>query len=62
VVSYTPLPLYPRGKNPGTHWIGGWMDPRAGLEDVEKILDPTGSKIKTLINDDSFLIAYFQFN
>jgi hypothetical protein len=22
---------------PGTHWIGGWMGPRAGLEDVEKV-------------------------
>jgi hypothetical protein len=21
---------------PGTHWIGGWVDPRAGLDDVEK--------------------------
>jgi hypothetical protein len=21
---------------PGTHWIGGWVDPRAGLGDVEK--------------------------
>jgi hypothetical protein len=21
---------------PGTHWIGDWMDPRAGLDDVEK--------------------------
>jgi hypothetical protein len=20
----------------GTHWIGGWLDPRAGLDDVEK--------------------------
>jgi hypothetical protein len=20
----------------GIHWIGGWMDPRAGLDDVEK--------------------------
>jgi hypothetical protein len=20
---------------PGTHWIGGWVDPRAGLDDVE---------------------------
>jgi hypothetical protein len=27
----------PRGKkSPGTHWIGGWVDPRAGLDDVEK--------------------------
>jgi hypothetical protein len=21
---------------PGTHWIRGWVDPRAGLDDVEK--------------------------
>jgi hypothetical protein len=21
---------------PGTHWIGIWMDPRAGMDDVEK--------------------------
>jgi hypothetical protein len=21
---------------PGTHWIGSWVGPRAGLEDVEK--------------------------
>jgi hypothetical protein len=21
---------------PGTHWIGGWVDPRAGLDAVEK--------------------------
>jgi hypothetical protein len=21
---------------PGPHWIGGWVDPRAGLDDVEK--------------------------
>jgi hypothetical protein len=21
---------------PGTHWIGGWVDPRAGLEDEER--------------------------
>jgi hypothetical protein len=20
----------------GTHWIGGWVDPRAGLDDFEK--------------------------
>jgi hypothetical protein len=26
----------PRGKSPGTHWIGGWVDHRAGLDDVEK--------------------------
>jgi hypothetical protein len=28
--SFTPLPLYPWV--PGTHWIGGWVGPRAGIE------------------------------
>jgi hypothetical protein len=23
-------------KYPGTHWIGGWVGPRAGLDDSEK--------------------------
>jgi hypothetical protein len=32
VVRFTPRPLYPRGKNPGIHWIGGWVGPRAGLD------------------------------
>jgi hypothetical protein len=35
VVSFTPRSLYPRGKSPSTHWIGGWMGPRANLDDVE---------------------------
>jgi hypothetical protein len=25
-----------RERAPSTHWIGGWVDPRAGLDDVEK--------------------------
>jgi len=25
----------PPGKNPGTHWIGGWVGPRSGLEVLE---------------------------
>jgi hypothetical protein len=24
-------------RSPGTHWIGGWVDPRAGLNDTEKL-------------------------
>jgi hypothetical protein len=32
-----------RKSAPGTHWTGRWVGPRAGLEDVEKILDPTGT-------------------
>jgi hypothetical protein len=26
----------PGEEPPGTHWIGGWVDPRAGLDDMEK--------------------------
>jgi hypothetical protein len=26
----------PGERAPGTHWIGGWVDPRAGLDDLEK--------------------------
>lgn len=32
MVRFTPLPLHP----PRTHCIGGWVDPRAGLDLVEK--------------------------
>jgi hypothetical protein len=28
--------LLPGKEPPGTHWIGGWVDPRAGLDDVER--------------------------
>jgi hypothetical protein len=31
-----PRPLSPGERAPGTHWIGGWVDPRAGLDNVEK--------------------------
>ena len=31
VVNTTPRPLYPR-ERPGTHCIGGWVGPRAGLD------------------------------
>jgi hypothetical protein len=37
VVSFTPLPLYPPGERAvATHWIGGWVDSKAGLDDLEK--------------------------
>jgi hypothetical protein len=29
---HAPAALYPRGKDPSTHWIGGWVGPRAGLD------------------------------
>jgi hypothetical protein len=36
VVSFTARPLYPGQRAPGIQWIGGWVDPRAGLHDLEK--------------------------
>jgi hypothetical protein len=37
-------------KSPGTHWIGGWVDPRASLDDVEKrkFLTLPGLELKPL--------------
>jgi hypothetical protein len=26
----------PERKAPGTHWIGGWVGPRTGLDEVER--------------------------
>jgi hypothetical protein len=31
-----PCCFTPGEKTPGTQWIGGWVGPRAGLDDVEK--------------------------
>jgi hypothetical protein len=31
-----PVRFTPGERAPGTHWIGGWVGPRAGLDDVEK--------------------------
>jgi hypothetical protein len=39
---------FTRGERaPGTHWIGGWVDPqsRSGRRGEEKILDPTGTQL-----------------
>jgi hypothetical protein len=40
----------PEERAPGTHWIGCWMDPRAGLDDVEKrkFLTLLGLELRTL--------------
>jgi hypothetical protein len=36
---------------PGTHWIGSWVDPRAGLNE-EKILDPTGARTQIVLSSE----------
>jgi hypothetical protein len=40
----------PLGRVPGTHWIGGWVDPRASLDDLEKrkYLTLSGLKLQPL--------------
>jgi hypothetical protein len=40
--------LTPRERATGTHWIGGWVEPRTGMDDVEKRnLATTGTRILT---------------
>jgi hypothetical protein len=46
VVSYTPSSLYPRGKNPDTHWIESWVGPRVDLDVVVKRKYPAVSGIE----------------
>jgi hypothetical protein len=45
-----PSRFTPGERAPGTHWIGGWVDPRAGLEDVEerKFLIQPGLELQLL--------------
>jgi hypothetical protein len=37
----------PGERAPDTHWIGGLVGHRSGLDDVEKILEPTGNHSPT---------------
>jgi hypothetical protein len=41
----------PGERAPDTHWIGGWVDPRAGLGDVEKrnVLILPGLELRPLV-------------
>jgi hypothetical protein len=33
---HAPAALPPGERAPGTHWMGGWVYPRAGLGEIEK--------------------------
>jgi hypothetical protein len=50
VVSFTPRPLYSGERAPGTHWIGGWVDPKIGLDEIEnwKFLTLPGLEFRPL--------------
>jgi hypothetical protein len=45
---HAPVTLPPRERAPGTHWIGGWVGPRADLNAVANrknpIIAPTGNR------------------
>jgi hypothetical protein len=45
-----PSRFAPGERAPGTPWIEGWVDPRAGLDDVEKrkLLTPPGLELRPL--------------
>ena len=47
VVNATPRPLYP-GERPGTHYIGDWVGPRAGLDGCGKSLPLPGFDPRTV--------------
>jgi hypothetical protein len=36
VVGSSPCQFTARGKAPNIHYVGGWLDPRAGLDAAEK--------------------------
>jgi hypothetical protein len=50
VVSFTPQPLYSRGKSSITHWIGSLDDPTTGLDDTEnrQFLTLQGLELRSL--------------
>jgi hypothetical protein len=66
VVTFTAQPPYPREMAPGTHWIGCWVGPRAGLDTVEnRIISfpfQEYSSILFLKTYFSTIIIYFMLN
>jgi hypothetical protein len=47
VVNAMPPAVLPPGKRPGTHCIGGWVGPRAGVNGCGKSLPPPGFDPRT---------------
>jgi len=69
VVNATPRPLYPQ-ERPGTHGIGGWVGPRAGLDRCGKFrpppafdprtVQPVASRCTDWANPDPFSDIYWE--
>jgi hypothetical protein len=46
-------------RDPGTNWKATWVGPRTGQDDVEKALDPSGTRTPTprpssIVSSDGF--------
>jgi hypothetical protein len=48
------------GKASGTHWMGGWVGPRAGLDDVEKrkFLTLPGLELRPVRSPSLYRLSY----
>jgi hypothetical protein len=44
-----PCRFTPGERAPRINWIGDWADPGTGPDDVDKILDPAGTRTPTLV-------------
>jgi ABC-type taurine transport system ATPase subunit len=62
VVSFTLRSLYPRGKAPGTHWIGGYVSPSAGSDAVAKrrISAPVGDRT-SVVQPVAYLLDWLSY-
>jgi hypothetical protein len=45
---HVPAALYPEERTPGTHWIGGWVGPRAGLDIGARKESKPGRPVRSL--------------
>jgi hypothetical protein len=64
-----PCHFTPREGDPGTHWIGGWVSPRASLDDMDKLIscpyrdsnsDPSVVQLVASRYADSATVALFK--
>jgi len=53
---HAPASLPPRERATGTHWIGGWLDPRAGLDMVSERKIPSPHLCKSIQDTTSFSV------